>query len=176
MLGERMRQSATDKLQAFREATGDLPDDVVSCWENGPKISKGENYKGFPWVVLDYPRNFGKEDVFAVRTMFWWGHYFSVTLHLKGRFKRVFLGPIRERLGLLADARFHICVSEDEWRHELAIDNYLPLSGMDAEELEALFMREAFVKFAVVTALDNNAGLTQTLLRLYDTVMAVVMV
>ena len=49
-----------------------------------PKISKGENYKGLPWVMLDYPRVFGKEDVYAIRTFFLWGHAFSITLHLKG--------------------------------------------------------------------------------------------
>ena len=36
-----------------------------------PKIAKGENYLGLPYVILDYPRIFGKEDVFAFRTMFW---------------------------------------------------------------------------------------------------------
>src|SRR5688500_20050079 len=53
-----------------------------------PKISKGENYMGLPYVMLDYPRCFGKSDTFAIRTMFWWGNFFSVTLHLKGRYKK----------------------------------------------------------------------------------------
>ena len=35
-----------------------------------PKISRGEQYKGLPYVMLDYPRCFGKEDVLAVRTFF----------------------------------------------------------------------------------------------------------
>src|SRR5580698_8612281 len=39
-----------------------------------PKISKGENYKGLPYVILDYPRSFGKENIFAIRTFFWWGN------------------------------------------------------------------------------------------------------
>lgn len=51
-----------------------------------PKISRGEQYEALPYVVLDYPRVFSKDDVFAVRSFFWWGHYFSITLHLKGRF------------------------------------------------------------------------------------------
>jgi len=51
------------------------------------KISRGENYEGLPYVMLDYPRCFGKEDVCAVRTFFWWGNFFSITLHLKGKYK-----------------------------------------------------------------------------------------
>src|SRR5436189_6462548 len=36
------------------------------------KISKGENYLGYPWQILDYPRVFEKENVFAFRTLCWW--------------------------------------------------------------------------------------------------------
>src|SRR5690349_5675936 len=50
----------------------------------GPKISKGDNYRGLPYVVLDHPRYFQKEDVCSFRSMFWWGHFFSFTLHLQG--------------------------------------------------------------------------------------------
>lgn len=46
------------------------------------KITRGENYKGFPYRVLDFPRKFSKEDLFTFRTMFWYGHGFS--FHLQG--------------------------------------------------------------------------------------------
>jgi hypothetical protein len=83
-----------------------------------PKISRGEQYKGLPWVMLDYPRVFGKEDVLAVRTMFWWGHYFSVTLHLKGSYLRTYLPVILSNRGLLEAAGFWPGTSEDEWEHD----------------------------------------------------------
>ncbi|HMP91358.1 MAG TPA: hypothetical protein PKD90_00665 [Phnomibacter sp.] len=52
-----------------------------------PKISKGEQYEGLPWVMLDYPRYFNQQEGhFAVRTFFWWGHGYSMRLHLSGRF------------------------------------------------------------------------------------------
>src|SRR4051812_8041543 len=46
------------------------------------KISKGENYRGLPYLILDYPASFERDNAFALRTMFWWGNFFSVTLHL----------------------------------------------------------------------------------------------
>jgi hypothetical protein len=67
----------------FAAGEGIIPAEVLVP---SPKISKGENYKGLPWVMLDYPRFFNREDAFAIRTMFWWGHFFSVTLHLKGAY------------------------------------------------------------------------------------------
>ena len=33
------------------------------------KISKGENYEGLPYVILDYPELFSKENIYAIRTM-----------------------------------------------------------------------------------------------------------
>ncbi len=40
---------------AYRELSKDLDEDLLHI---PPKISKGENYLGLPWVMLDYPRNF----------------------------------------------------------------------------------------------------------------------
>ncbi|MBK8087192.1 MAG: hypothetical protein IPK31_04125 [Chitinophagaceae bacterium] len=53
-------------LQQLPSAINEIP----------PKISKGENYEGLPYVMLDYPRCFSKEDVFAIRT-FSGGEIFS---------------------------------------------------------------------------------------------------
>src|SRR5688572_25425075 len=62
-----------------------LPIGVV---RSSPKISRGENYKGLPYQVLDHPRVFEQENIAAVRTMFLWGNFFSVTLHLSGNYKK----------------------------------------------------------------------------------------
>jgi len=130
--------------------TDSLPLELPLNWAT-PKISKGENYKGLPYMVLDYPRAFGREDVFAIRTFFWWGHYFSVTLHLKGRYKTLFLPVIQERIGLLAAAGFHISVSEDEWRHELDADHYMSLQENTADM--------AILKESKVLKLSAKCGL-----------------
>ncbi|HVW61791.1 MAG TPA: hypothetical protein VHC48_17180 [Puia sp.] len=105
-------------------------DDLPPNWAT-PKISKGENYQGLPYVVLDYPRLFGKEHILAIRTMFWWGHYFNVTLHLKGRYKDLFLPVIRQGVPDLAEAGFHAAISGDEWRHELESSHYRALKYED---------------------------------------------
>ena len=115
-----------------------LPEGVVTP---DPKVSKGENYKGLPYVVLDYPRIFGREDVLAVRAMFWWGHAFSVTLHLKGRYQSLLLPVIRSNWEVLASAGFHIGVSQDEWRHEHAPGNYSVLTGEALERMERPFLK-----------------------------------
>src|ERR1700712_1654938 len=76
--------SLSDQMQLYlQERKAHIP---VEALQLSPKISKGEQYEALPYVVLDYPRFFSKEDVLAVRSFFWWGNYFSITLHLKGKF------------------------------------------------------------------------------------------
>lgn len=88
-----------------------------------PKIYKGENYENLPWVMLDYPRYFTTEHSFAIRTFFWWGNFFSITLFAKGE-GRNFLDT--QKIIQLKD--WFLCVNENEWQHHFRKDNYLPLT------------------------------------------------
>jgi hypothetical protein len=126
------------------------------------KISRGENYLGLPWVILDYPRIFGREDVLAIRTMFWWGHAFSVTLHLKGKYQRIYLPVIDSRRAGLAAAGFHIGIGEDEWRHELVAENYAPLDAV-----EAIGAGWPFLKLSAAVGLDRWAEAPRLLGELF---------
>ncbi|HEY4108308.1 hypothetical protein [Puia sp.] len=133
-----------------------------------PKISRGENYLGFPWVMLDYPRNFSREDVFAIRTMFWWGHAFSITLHLKGGYKRETLTRIKARWAQLAAAGFHVSVSGDEWRHEHTPDNYREISDVNALETG-----EEFLKLSAAIELHRWGHAPEALTSMFKTLISV---
>ena len=104
-----------------------LPSEIFNL---SPKISRGEQHRGLPYVMLDYPRIFSKENVFAIRSFFWWGNFFSLTLHLKGDYKNQFEKNIKENRSLLAEKNFYIGVGEEEWRQDFDEDNYLPLGSV----------------------------------------------
>lgn len=91
-----------------------------------PKISRGENYRGFPYVIMDHPALFKKENIFAVRTMFWWGHFISVTLHLSGKYKALFEENILRQIG----SPFFIAAGIKEWEHHFGEDNFAPVSSL----------------------------------------------
>ena len=103
-----------------------LPGEIIN---SSPKISKGENYKGLPYLVLDYPRYFNKEAIFAIRMFFWWGNFFSGTLHLSGIYKRMYEEKIIQSFETLKTEGFSICINEDQWEHHFEITNYLPQIG-----------------------------------------------
>lgn len=49
------------------------------------RISKGENYLQFPYIILDIPQLSAGSNLICLRCMFWYGHYFSLSLLLKGK-------------------------------------------------------------------------------------------
>ena len=84
-----------------------------------PKISRGEKYQGLPYLVLDFPRLFSNEGIMAVRTLFWWGNYFSITLHLQGQYLDQFSNNV---CSLLAEGDWQgwqVQFSGDMWQHEI---------------------------------------------------------
>ncbi|WP_205508803.1 hypothetical protein [Longitalea arenae] len=135
------------------------------------KISKGENYKGLPWVVLDFPRSFDRQHTFAIRTMFWWGHFFSVTLHLKGRYKDQFQQKLIVNLPLLTAQQFYLCVSEDEWRYEFEEDNYKPLTQLDSSAIEKILLANDFCKLSAKISLPQWNESKALILGLYKTIV-----
>lgn len=112
----------------------------------GGKITKGENYKGLPYLILDYPALFGKENIFAVRTMFWWGNFFSISLHLSGENFKC-RENMQQRLDFLKQNNFFICANENEWEHDFHSSNYVSISEMNEQQIIDLGKKD-FLKIA----------------------------
>ena len=129
-----------------------LPEELVN---SSPKISKGENYKGLPWLVLDYPRLFDRESFLSIRTLFWWGNFFSTTLHLSGKYKVAFGVKVTGSFLYLQKQKFSVCVNNDQWQHHFEEDNYKPVAGMGINEFESLARQNSFIKLAKKIPLEQ---------------------
>jgi hypothetical protein len=116
--------------------------------------------------MLDYPRIFGRADVLAIRTMFWWGHGFNITLHLKGEYQRLYVPVIREQRAELSAAGFHVGVHEDEWRHEHTLEVYRPIG-------EVAIGEGPFLKLSAAFGLDRWAEAPELLAGLFETLVGV---
>lgn len=101
-----------------------LPDKTV----NNPKISRGEHYNGLPYVMLDYPRQFSKTDVFAVRTFFWWGNFFSITLQLQGIYQARFADAIQNAITKGQLEEWYITTLDEKWQNHFENDYYKPVN------------------------------------------------
>ena len=118
------------------------------------KISKGENYLQLPYLLLDYPRCFDGENIFAVRTMFWWGNYFSITLQLSGIYKQMFQKKIVEYPDL-AKQHFFICINENQWHHHFEADNYIAVKQLANKDLQDIILKKQFVKLSLNFSLQQ---------------------
>lgn len=132
---------------------------LPSQWSKpGGKISKGENYKGLPYVILDYPASFRKGKILAVRTFFWWGNFFSIALHISGEnCKAKVLSD--QAIAFLKKRDFSVCINENEWQHDFKPSNFIPINEIDHTALNKLGEKN-FLKIAKKTELTewHSAG------------------
>jgi len=132
-------------IQKLQKAFGEIADTYRKITESGmdvwqlhcnthPKIAKGEQYEGLPYLMLDYPRSFSDTDTFAVRSFFWWGNYFSISLLLTGKSQERLVPQLLTN-PILAD--WHVDTAATPWQHNwkeetspklalLSQQNYVP--------------------------------------------------
>lgn len=114
--------------------------------QSGPKLSRGEKYRGLPYLMLDYPRRFDKEHILAIRTFFWWGYFCSITLHVKGRYQLPVSKKISNSLDRLKGNGFYISLDGDEWDHDITGKAYHPLTAASANA--AALQYSSFIKLS----------------------------
>lgn len=119
------------------------------------KISKGDNYKGLPYFILDYPRLFTRRSVFAYRSMIWWGHHFSTTLHMGGEAKEYFAQKLLANFDALTTQDFFVCVNIDPWHYHFERDNYKHISDVDRPEMEKIIANHDFLKISCKVSLQD---------------------
>jgi hypothetical protein len=159
------KNKVIEKIKSFFE---ELQEEMVSSskensffsqnllFSNSPKISRGENYLGLPYLVLDYPRVFQQENIFAIRTMFWWGNFYSTTLHLAGLFKQQFQAKIQNKFTFLSKENYFITINPNPWVHHFEQDNYRQINLLSEKDFMEQCGKYNHVKIARNTPIDNK--------------------
>lgn len=105
-----------------------LPDEVKNT---SPKISKGENYQGMPYMVLDYPRYFGKENTCAFRNILLWNRGLYSTWFFEGKYTDYAIQTYAQ----YGSSSMYLHQHTDKWVHELnEQDIYIPMPQSWTEE------------------------------------------
>lgn len=130
-----------------------------------PKISKGENYLGLPYLVLDYPRQFRGENMAMIRCLFWWGNFFSATLHLAGESKNKYIVTIKNEYEGLAAAGYYICINPDAWQHHFNGDNYCSINSLNEDEFRDCCNRFSHIKIAAKWPLEEAHNAANNLIK-----------
>lgn len=118
-----------------------LPQEILE--KKGAKISKGENYNGLPYLILDYPAIFSKENIFAIRTMFWWGNFFSISLHLSGKYFK-YTKETENWFPYLREKKFFVCINEKEWEHDFSPGNFISVNNLNEQQIAQIISKPFF--------------------------------
>lgn len=123
-----------DKMQLhFEEVRKEIQNKITSSNFNFHKdiditygkIFKGENYLQLPYVVLDYPKLFSQNKIFNFRTMFWWGNFFSATLHLEGIYLEKYYPSILNNCHKIQKRKVYFSISDSPWEYHYNRSNYI---------------------------------------------------
>ncbi|MCX2742304.1 hypothetical protein OO013_00430 [Mangrovivirga sp. M17] len=108
------------------------------------KVSKGNNYKGLPYLVLDYPAIFDRKNIFTIRTMIWWGKFISLHLILKGKPLNDLKSAIKSKKSFLSDKNFYFCIDKTPWNHDFSPDKHIQYEVLTDEIFDK--QSENFIK------------------------------
>jgi hypothetical protein len=121
-----------------------------------------------PWLVLDYPRYFEQGNIFAIRTMFWWGNFFSITLHLSGRYKKKLQEKIILKSKQLHQQGVYLCIGANEWEHHFEETNYKKMKEITASNAENIVIGKSFLKIAVKLPIGPLSTVEELLCKKYE--------
>lgn len=138
---------------------------------SSPKISKGEQYRGLPYVVLDYPRCFQQDSLFAIRTLFWWGNFFSLQLLVQGEHQLRLSAKLLENWEDWVTLKACICVHPSPWEHHFENDNFKLLGEMDTEEYSNIIISHSFLKIGFQHPLEQWDDLPEWLMSGFEKLM-----
>lgn len=145
--------------------TKPMPD----AWNNA-RTSRGENYQGLPYIILDHPRYFNGNNAFACRTMFWWGKHVSYTLHLQGDVLSDLKPLLISNWSKLKDTDLSVSIGDKPFEHHFEADNYGPLN--DVKDVETFLAERDFLRIAYKIPVTEVDQTVDTGVRIYQLLLS----
>lgn len=113
----------------------------------GLKVSKGENFKGYPYIVLDCPRLYSTDTEVICRTIFRWGHGWSLHFTVQGKT----LASINHSLPFFLaslSTDWLLYTGENIWEQDVDSIYFIPTPSMSETALCQTINRDEFFKIA----------------------------
>jgi hypothetical protein len=153
---EEIQREIRKELEPFK---GKLPKELNLT--NG-KISKGENYKRLPFMMLDFPAFFTKDNILAFRTMFYWGNFISSTFHLQGSYVKEYGLELVENFR--NSQSIYFCINNSPWEYDYKSNNYVLLNELSSDEVKEHLKYTDFIKLSIKFPVDEMPERKQDLI------------
>lgn len=128
------------------------------------KITRGENYKHMPYLMLDSPKLNGANFKIACRTMFWWGHYFSCNLFIKTECLNT--AETASLLQKLPKAK--IWIGDNLWEQELSSGEYVKVNTLTQTQIEIILQKQPYLKLSAKIAINKVEQLPTLACKIYS--------
>ncbi len=136
-----------------------FPEEVLI---NKGKISRGNNYNNQPYLVLDYPRFFEKNNIFCLRTIFWWGNYFSNAIILSGSMLDRYQYSIIRNFSELKNSKWYFSINKNPWKLEINKENYCKVKDLDKSSITNHVRAYHYIKITDIYPLSKYDELPKT--------------
>jgi len=120
----------------------DFPDNFLL--KNG-KISRGENYNNQPYIVLDFPRSFDRNNIFTYRTIFWWGNYFSNSIIFSGSIYKTYENKILNGIDTIRNKGWLISFYSTPWKLEVGINGLSHIQEYSNQQIKDHLKKQGFI-------------------------------
>lgn len=132
------------------------------------KITRGENYRHMPYLVLDFPRINGKNFPIVCRTLFWWGHYFSCNVIVQTA-----LIDLEATAALLAHKKkVRLLTGNDLWEQDLKSEAYTKLNKLSQAEIRTLLDQQEYLKIGTKININDYDRLEELASGAYSTMLS----
>ncbi|MFN0274532.1 MAG: hypothetical protein ACKVPJ_02205 [Chitinophagales bacterium] len=171
------KRSATEKLYLlFSEIIAVIKDTPIHksfLFPDGTdfstgKISKGENYKGSPYVMLDFPKLFSKDSIFAFRAMFWFGHGFVFSIVVAGNALKPLQKKFLKNKNGLHHHNIYFSIFNHAWQHEIHKDANILVEEISTQEMEHHINKNHFIKLSSTSLEVQKEKLKNDVLKNYE--------
>jgi len=132
------------------------------------KISQGENHQEFPWVMLDFPKLFTPERIFAYRTLFWYGRGFSNALLIGGNVCDQFAAVILKNRKSLSGKDIYFSFAPDAWDHNISSEHAQPVETVSDEQVMAHIQSTGYIKLSCGYTSADAGEIMQQCVETYD--------
>lgn len=156
-----MKQQIMDKMCNILDEVGQQVSSEV--FANTPiyKVTKGENYKRLPYVVVDCPQLSGPHLPLACRTLFWWGYGFSFNLIIP---QAKLANNAAYSLSQLED---WILIGDHLWENEIDEQYYKQGLSQEAPYWQAHIQNQTYLRIACMHNLYQYGRINELAVKWY---------
>lgn len=118
------------------------------------KLSKGENYRGLPYLVMDIPQISGPDFDLLFRVVFWWGHGLTLNLYLNTK--------IIEKIGVMGQTKTLIQTDNRfMWENDLTHKSFSKVKHLTETEWTSVLQQAGHIRLCKKVKLADYGKLEE---------------